>query len=182
MKKIILIIALLPFLVFAQDSGKKKAYYFYGDQCPHCKKVDGYFQANGIYEKYDITKLEFSNPFNSRLLVKFGDVFKDPNAGSVPAIAFGDKFIVGDQPIIDNFVREIDAAENASELPDPDKISKPSADNSDQEAQPANENNNAAPLEKNQTGNKNKYFPVILLALVLVGGGVLVYINRKPKE
>lgn len=165
------ILVILPLIVFAQDAGKKKAYYFYGEQCPHCKKVDEYFQANGIYDKYDITKLEFSNPFNARLLVKFGEVHKSEYKGSVPAIAFGDKFIVGDQPITDNFTREIGVAENAYELPDPEKVAR-NPENTNQSA----ENNPAS------AGNKENYFPVLLVALVIIGGGVLVYINKKSRE
>jgi len=148
---------LVPTLVFAQDSGKKKAYYFYGEQCPHCQNVDEYFQENGIYEKYDITKLEFSNPFNARLLMKFGEKFNSEYKGSVPAIAFAGKFLVGDTPIIEKFVREIDAAENANELPDPEKM------NSGEEP----------------SGNKKNYFPVIIGALIVVTAGALIYINRK---
>jgi glutaredoxin-related protein len=169
MKKIIFaaIISILPLLALAQDSGKKQAYYFYGEQCPHCVKVNEYFQANGIYDKYEINKLEFSNPFNTRLLLKFGEKFNSESKGSVPAIAFGDKFLVGDQPIIDNFVSEIDVAENAYELPDPDKIGE-------------NETSNDVPVEaKPSGGNKKNYFPVILIAFVVAGGGALVYINRK---
>jgi hypothetical protein len=172
MKKLVIIFffLLIPVLTFAQDAGKKKAYFFYGDTCSHCKKVEAYFQANGIYEKYDITSLEFSNPFNTQLLLKFGDAFNDPNKGGVPAIAFGDKFIVGDQPIIDNFAREIDAADNANDLPDPDKITS------------TNNTGNQQPVAAEATEgerNKKNYFPVVIIALVVLGAGALIYINRK---
>lgn len=177
MKKIIvaLFFLILPILTFAQDVPKKKAYFFYGDQCPHCKKVEAYFQENGIYDKYDITSLEFSNPFNTRLLLKFGDVFNDPNKGGVPAVAFGDKFITGDQPIMDNFVREIDAADNANELPDPDKIA---ASNSIENQPSSSVPSNGTSASK---GNKNNYFPVVIGALVVLGAGALIYINRKKQ-
>jgi hypothetical protein len=183
MKKIIFvaIISILPLLAFAQDSGKKQAYYFYGEKCPHCVKVNEYFTANGIYEKYNITKLEFSNPFNTRLLLKFGEKFNSEYKGSVPAVAFGDKFIVGDQPIIDNFVSEIEAAENANELPDPGSTADPSnnAGQKNQSVQDSQKAGSAAAPGDNQKGNKTNYFAVILIALVFVGGGALVYINRK---
>jgi len=174
MKKIIVVLffLLIPVLTFAQDAPKKKAYFFYGDTCPHCKKVEAYFQENGIYDKYDITSLEFSNPFNTQLLLKFGEAFNDPNKGGVPAIAFGDKFIVGDQPIIDNFVREIDAADNANELPDPDKIVSA---NSTGNQQPASTENTAP------NGNKKNYFPVVIVVLIALGAGALIYINRKKQ-
>lgn len=170
LKFIILALFIIPIFVLAQSDSKKKAYYFYGDQCPHCQKVDEYFKANGIYDKYDITKLDFSNPFNTRLLLKFGEIFKSEFKGSVPAIAFGDKFLVGDQPIIDTFEKEIDAAD-ASALPDPDKISKNTAKE--------NPNSVDAPVS---AGNKKNYFPAIIAALILIGGGALIFINRKKSN
>ncbi|MCX6767072.1 MAG: LPXTG cell wall anchor domain-containing protein [Candidatus Moranbacteria bacterium] len=175
MKKLVIILffLLMPVLTFAQDTGKKKAYFFYGDTCPHCKKVEAYFQENGIYDKYDITSLEFSNPFNTRLLLKFGDVLNDPNKGAVPAVAFGDKLIVGDQPIIDNFVKEIDVADNANELPDPDKIAGTNGANTS-----FNKNNSPVPAA---SGNKKNYFPVIVGALVVLGVGALIFVNRKKQ-
>lgn len=168
MKKIIIAITLiiLPLIVSAQESAKKKAYYFFGEQCPHCQKVDEYFKENGIYDRYDITKLEFSNPFNARLLVKFGEVFKSEYKGSVPAIAFDSKFLVGDTPIIENFEKEI-ASVPATELPDPEKIGNQSA------STPADAEALAG------KGNKKYLFPVILAALAIVGAGAYAYVNRK---
>ena len=169
LKFVAIAMLLIPAITLAQDSGKKKAYYFFGEQCPHCKNVDEYFQANGIYDKYDITKLEFSNPFNTRLLMKFGEKFNSEYKGSVPAVAFADKFIVGDQPIIDSFVSEIDAAENANELPDPGKVENTTGNDAGQKSQPA----------QSPSGNKKNIFPVVLIALILVGGGALVWANRR---
>lgn len=168
-KLVILALLLIPALTFAQDAPKKKAYFFYGDACPHCKKVEAYFQENGIYDKYDISSLEFSNPFNTRLLLKFGEIYNDPNKGGVPAIAFGDKFIVGDQPIISSFVQEIDAAVNANALPDPDKIVPKSVSES--------QNNSNVPAAA--AGNKKSYFPVVVIALIALSTGALIYVNRK---
>lgn len=168
MKKFIIILFLLvPVLAFAQDAAKKKAYYFYGEQCPHCKNVDEYFQANGIYDKYEITKLEVvGNPFNAKIFLEFGKAFGASDWGGVPAIVFGDKFLLGDTPIIENFVREIEAAENANELPSPDKIAG------------ANKNSQPASVST-ENENKKSYLPVIIGALVVIGAGALIYVNRK---
>lgn len=166
MKKFLIIFLLLPVIAFAQDAPKKQVYFFYGEQCPHCHTVDAFFKENGFYDKYQITKLEVSNPFNGKLLLKFEDVFDSPNKkmGSIPAIAFGDKFIEGDQPIIDAFEKEISATD-AKELPDPDKKTNISADASQKDQIPG--------------GNKKYTFPVILVVLIILGGGVYFLINRK---
>lgn len=174
MKKYLLVLILtLPFLVFAQGDAKKKAYYFYGEQCPHCKNVDEYFKANGIYDQYEIKKLEVNNPFSKRLFLEFGEAFEDPEWGGVPAIIFENRYLLGDQPIIDNFVKEIAAVE-AKDFPDPDKIgSKENPENrEDQGSQPS----------ANESGNKKNIFPVILVALVAIGAGILIFINRKKSN
>jgi glutaredoxin-related protein len=168
MKKILFIVLLLPFIAFAQDSGKKKAYYFYGSQCPHCFKVDEYFQSNGIYDKYDITKLEVTeNPFNAKTFMEFGKSFGKSDWGGVPTIVFENKYLIGDAPIIDNFEKEI-ANVPATELPDPGKISG-SGSGENQENQANQENK-----EK-----KKDYAPIVVGALIVVFGGALVFVNRK---
>jgi LPXTG-motif cell wall-anchored protein len=169
---------LLPFFSSAQDnSQKKKAYLFFLTTCPHCQNVDNYFSSNGIYDKYDITKMDASNPFNANLLSKFYDASGESGKGGVPAVAFGDKFIVGDGPIIDNFAREIDAADNANTLPDPNK-NVPDSNNTVPQANNVM-NNQEKTQPSAQTGNKKNIFPVVIVALVLIGGGALIYINRK---
>jgi glutaredoxin-related protein len=177
MKRIFLIasILIIPVLVFAQDAPKKKAYYFYGEQCPHCKAVDEYFQANGIYDKYDITKLEVvSNPFNGKMFLEFGKAFGVKDWGGVPTIVFGDKYLTGDSPIKDNFVSEIDAADNANELSDQNKIAAANASNNSGE----NQNSPNIPAAAAE-GNKKNYFPVVIIALIALGAGALIYVNRK---
>jgi len=167
------ILVILPLIVFAQDTGKKKAYYFYGETCPHCKNVDEYFKANGIYDQYEIKKLETSNPFSKRLFFEFGEAFEDPNWGGVPVVIFENKYLLGDQPIIDNFVKEIATAE-AKDFPDPDKIGG-------KEDVKNQENQGSQPSAK-EGGNKKNIFPVILIAIVAIGAGLLIFINRKKSK
>lgn len=181
-KIISFLVLLLPFITFAQDTGKKKAYYFYGEQCPHCQKVDEYFKANGVYDKYEISKLEVTaNPFNGKLFLDFGKAFGVSNWGGVPTIVFGNKYLIGDTPIINNFIREIDAAENAYEFPESNKIQKESNvdGQNNQSNQNISEKSNVQQAEQAQKRNKKNNFFVILVALVLVGGGALIFINRK---
>jgi glutaredoxin-related protein len=125
MRRILLVFFIaiaIPILVLAQGE-KKKALYFYSETCIHCKQVNEYFQKEGIYERYDIKKIETSGPYNYAYLNKFFESFGiSEKERGIPAIFFEDKAIIGDQPIIDSFVEEIGRVE-ASEFPDPEKIS-----------------------------------------------------------
>ncbi len=123
----LLISLLLPVSVLAQtvssnQAAKKKAVYFYSETCSHCAKVNQYFQDNGIYDKYDIQKREVGNPDNLKALNQFFDAFgvKPENRG-YPVVFFGNQELLGDQPIINNFVKEINQV-NASSFPTPQSI------------------------------------------------------------
>jgi glutaredoxin len=185
----ILILILLPVLVFAQNANtKKKAYFFYLDACPHCHNVNDYFNANGIYDKYDIVKLDASAPQNGELLMKFYETnnYPENQRGGVPVVVFGDKFLVGDTPIIDNFVTDIEASQSADKLPNPNsdgsvpdvvvhegQIGEQSTAAMEQSPQPENAQGNAS------EGNKKSPVPVIVGVLVLIGAGALIFINRE---
>ncbi len=126
MKKIFLIILLLlslPLFSFGQE--KKKAVYFYAETCSHCKKVDEYFLANGIYGKYDIKKIEASGATEIQLLNEYFDVFGDVRTEDrgYPAIFFDDKKLVGDVSINSRFVSEMESAQGA-DFPTPESVRK----------------------------------------------------------
>jgi len=107
-----------------ENIGKKKAFYFYQESCAHCQTVDEYFKENGIYEKYDIEKLEISGAYNLNYFNEFFDAFGIPSEKrGWPAIFFGQKFLVGDKPIQENFVNEIEKI-NANDCPSPEAIKK----------------------------------------------------------
>jgi len=121
MKKIyilLLLIVLAPSFVFGQEN-KKKAIYFYSETCSHCVKVNEYFQENNIYDRYEIKKVVADNRENFSLLNQFFDAFGvAPEKRGYPVIFFGTNMLVGDQPIIDSFVREIEKID-ATEFSDP---------------------------------------------------------------
>ncbi len=130
MRRLVLLFILLlfPVSVWAQTSvstdrsAEKKAVYFYQETCEHCQKVNAYFESQGIYGKYDIEKIETSGAVNIALLNKFFDAFNIPaDKRGFPVIFFGDKVIIGDQPIINGFVKGIDQTD-ASQFPTPDSI------------------------------------------------------------
>lgn len=113
MKKILFAVILLlviPFISSAQE--KKSAVYFYADWCPHCKNVDAYFKKNGLYEKYDIRKLNFDASNNKELLKNIFDEIKYAGNAGIPAIVVNGKLLVGDQSILNNFEKEIALSQN----------------------------------------------------------------------
>jgi hypothetical protein len=190
MKKILLLALILtfPLLSFAQDSPKKKAYFFYLDSCPHCHNVNDYFNANGIYDKYDIKKLDASAGQNGQLLMKLYEAnnYPENQRGGVPVVAFGDKFLVGDKPVIDGFVNQIEVSESALQLPNPagvdvsglvvhdGPIDSSSASPTAQAGQSAQKPASVAGGEK-----KKNWIPLIIGALVIVGAGTLLFLNRE---
>lgn len=115
MKKIffvsIFFLLLLPNISLAQE--KKTAVYFYADWCSHCQKVNAYFQEKGIYEKYDIVKLNFDDSENKKLLAR---IFEDQGMQSsgIPAIVIDEKLIVGDVPIINQFETKIEKSKGTA--------------------------------------------------------------------
>jgi len=118
MKKIIFLVLILlsiPYFTFGQE--KKKAIYFYSTTCAHCKNVDDFFTKNKIYEECDIKKIETSGPYNIDQLNKLFDAFGViPEKRGSPVIFFEDRMLIGDKPIINNFVKEIESVE-AKEYP-----------------------------------------------------------------
>ncbi|MDD3487186.1 MAG: hypothetical protein PHF35_02285 [Candidatus Moranbacteria bacterium] len=180
------ILLAVPIFSFAQDAPKKTAYFFYLDTCPHCHNVDDYFTQNGIYGKYDIVKLDASAGKNGELLMKLYEAngYPEEQRGGVPVVAFGDKFLIGDKPIIDNFEKEIEVSDKAYQLPDPNGadisglvvhdglISKTSAKS--ETAQTADNTVQAA-----DPGQKKSYAPLIIGALVILGAGAMIFFNRE---
>jgi len=107
MKKLFIIFLflaiLVPVLTLAQES-KKKAIYFYSETCPRCQTVEKYFQENGIYEKYEIQKLDTHQSENfEKLNAIFSAYGIEESKRGVPAIFFGRRFFAGDIPIIKRF-------------------------------------------------------------------------------
>jgi len=84
--------------------------FFYGTGCPHCAQVEKYFEDNKFFDKYPIEKKEiYFNKDNAllfnQILDKFGTL--QDNRG-VPTVIIGNKVLMGDKPILDNFVSEAD--------------------------------------------------------------------------
>lgn len=116
MKKIFFILfalLLVPNISFAAE--KKTAVLFYADWCPHCKNVDEFLKEKGFFEKYDIQKLNFDDKANKALLGKIFEAKNEKGGAGIPALVIDDKLIVGDQPIISNFEKTIEASNGTAQ-------------------------------------------------------------------
>ena len=99
-KNLILVFAIFTFLgftsnVFAQDNAVK-AYFFYGDGCPHCAKEEAFFES--IKDKYptlEIASFEIYRNRDNVSLMKEVSNKLNANAGGVPFLIIGDKFLIG---------------------------------------------------------------------------------------
>jgi hypothetical protein len=116
-KKIVLGFLVIAILVLAglygfylYKSNKSEASYgnilFYRFDCPHCKIVQEFIEANNITSKLSYSHLEISKPVNQNLIIKIG---KDCNIAEkelgVPLYydSKEKKCYLGDTPIIDHF-------------------------------------------------------------------------------
>lgn len=96
-------------IVTAQSTDK--IYFFYGDGCPHCTKIEQYFVEQDFYSKYPIEKKEIY--FNRDNAVLFNSVMDEKQVPQrqrgVPTIVVGQVVLIGDKTILDGFVSNADA-------------------------------------------------------------------------
>lgn len=105
-----IIIALFVGAYFVKAETNSAIYFFYGIGCPHCQLVENYFIENNLYSKYQIEKKEiYFNRDNATFYNKALDELNFPqNNRGVPTVIIGEKIIIGDKPIIENFIKEAD--------------------------------------------------------------------------
>lgn len=136
MKKIsglFLILFLIPNLVFSQEAKKKVLYFYKNQDCLHCQRVEEFFSESQAYEHYEIKKIEASGYYNLDYLNSFFDAFQvEKEKRGWPVVIFGNKMLLGDQPIIDNFEKELQASA-AEEFPDPRQIREGNQEKSETE-------------------------------------------------
>ncbi|MHB8903580.1 MAG: hypothetical protein ACYC40_00540 [Patescibacteria group bacterium] len=104
---ILLVIAIVGFLLINLKRGDAPdMILFYGDTCPHCKKVAEYIDANNVRAKFKFQELEvYNNQNNSRLMAKkaVGCGLDTSQGLGVPFFFDGKNCLVGDQNIINFF-------------------------------------------------------------------------------
>lgn len=83
--------------------------FFYGEGCPHCEKVEKYFQEKGIHNKINFEEKEvYKNTGNAKLLSEKAKVcgIKENEIG-VPLLWADGKCHIGDEEIIKFFNEKV---------------------------------------------------------------------------
>lgn len=88
---------------------KDEIVFYYGDTCPHCKKVEEYVAQNNVHDKVQFEEKEiYNNKKNSEELT---NVAKQcgiaENKVGVPLLWTGEECLVGDKDIIAFFEEKI---------------------------------------------------------------------------
>lgn len=122
LKKILSLTSLLFVLIFSvsyipstvqaqQTDSQQSILFFYGQGCPHCAKVESYFEEIKAYENYPLVKKEIY--FDRNNAAEFNKLMEENGVPieqrGVPTLVAGKTVISGDQPIIEGF---IDTANN----------------------------------------------------------------------
>ena len=96
-------------------------YFFYGDGCPHCARVEPFIeQLEQKYPQLEVHSFEvYKNQSNAQLLMSFFDSYNvSTNQRGVPIIFISNSYIVGDKPIFDNLEAKIkELSDTGSECP-----------------------------------------------------------------
>lgn len=100
----------------SQENVTACVYFFYGDGCPHCAKVEPYIaQLESKYPNLEVHRFEiYNNRSNALMLNDYFNAYNVPdNERGVPAVFISNKYIVGDRPILENIENEIKNNPNA---------------------------------------------------------------------
>lgn len=85
-------------------------YFFYGDGCPHCARVEPFInQLESKYPNIEVHRFEiYNNRTNALILNNYFDAYNVPDKQrGVPAIFISGKYLIGDKPILENLENEI---------------------------------------------------------------------------
>ena len=85
--------------------------FYYGETCPHCKKVDEYVAQNNVQEKVPFVQKEvYNDEKNSAELVKVAEKCGiAADEVGVPLLWADQQCLVGDKDIIDYFSQKMEA-------------------------------------------------------------------------
>lgn len=109
LRKMGFILFLLVLALFGRGANPVRAaepsacvYYFYGEGCPHCANVKPFL--DDLEQKYPDLRLErfeiWYNQENAKLFQEAAAAYAVPEPWGVPIVFIGDRYLVGDTPII----------------------------------------------------------------------------------
>jgi len=104
------ILIILLNLAFADAEKLTCIYFFSGDGCPHCTRVEPYIsQLESEYSKLEVHRFEiYNNRSNVLILNDYFNAYNIPDKQrGIPAIFISDKYLIGDKPILENLEAEI---------------------------------------------------------------------------
>lgn len=162
MKKLYLLIPIIILLfstiIYAQN--KTCIYFFYGDGCPHCAKVEPYIDELANRTDMEVQRFEiYHNDDNSYLLNTFFTVNNVPaEERGIPAVFIADKYLTGDVNI-QNGMEKLISEYKGAECPSPEKIAE----------QPVESKFSIAPWQ----------IGVIIILVVIIVAGYILYQKNK---
>jgi len=86
------------------------AYFFYGNGCPHCARVEPFIsQLEQKYRNLEVYEFEiYDNRSNALILNDYFDAYGIPDEQrGIPVIFISNKYLIGDEPILENLENEI---------------------------------------------------------------------------
>jgi len=110
MKKLLSILFLALFLIsFVSAENSTCVYFFYGDGCAHCARVEPFI--NDLESQYDFLNIQKFEIYNDRLnMVLLNQYFESYNVSNdnrgIPVVFIGKNYLIGDRPILENLESE----------------------------------------------------------------------------
>jgi len=119
-----LILALSISFATAQESSC--VYFFYGEGCQHCAKVEPVINNLEVQSQFPVTVQRFeiyNDRSNLVLLNKYFDAYNIPESErGIPVVFLKDKYYVGDEPIISNLYDDL-SKKSSPECPSLESVS-----------------------------------------------------------
>lgn len=149
--------------------------YYWGNWCPHCAKVNAFFDKNQILDKYNVSKKEiWYDRNNAKEMTEVVSALWIPeNQVWVPFMVFKDqqtnnyRFLNGDTPIISYFA----------------ELEGLSSDDLAENTEVIKEEKNDSITITTETDNKNnKIMLISLIIIVIAGVSAAVYFLTRPKK
>ena len=108
----LLIVGVGVFLMFGKATAPTNTsgiVFYYGQECPHCLKVEEYIKNNNIDAKIPVTKKEvWHDQTNAaEMIARAKKCGLDPNAVGVPLLYDNGKCYIGDVDIINYFASKL---------------------------------------------------------------------------